>query len=117
MPVAAWLRSVDGTTAYEDTGFERTVTCTAAAFLTTELLSAVSILTAVLCLSCSLTLISEVLYYIEVDSVVIRSDTEHPLIESYLLSGICSVNFVNRLFFLINVFVRDFIPGAKITIE
>ena len=95
MPIATWLRTVDGTTTYEDTCLERTVTCTATAFLTTKLLSAVSIFAAVLSLRCSLTLICKILHYIEVDSVVIRSDAEYLLIEFYLLSGFCSVDFVN----------------------
>lgn len=46
-------------------------------------------------------------------TVITREITE----KKTVLNPYCSVNFVNRLFFLINVFVRDFIPGAKITIE
>ena len=74
------------------------MTCTAAAFLATELLGAVGDLAAILGLGIAVTLVGEVLHYVEIDGVIIGLDTEDVLCEVDLLSGICSVDFVNRKF-------------------
>ena len=64
------------------------MTGSAAAFLATELLGAVGNFTAVLGLGGTLTLVVQVLDDVEIDSVVVRLDTEDFLVKDNLLSGL-----------------------------
>ena len=74
------------------------MTCTAAAFLATEFLGAVGNLAAILGLGIAMTLVCEILHYVEIDGVIIGLDAEDVLCEVDLLSGLCSVDFINRKF-------------------
>ena len=71
------------------------MTGSAAAFLATELLGAVSDFAAVLGLRSTLTLVVEVLDDVEIDGVVVRLDAEYALVKDDLLSGFRSVNLQN----------------------
>ena len=74
------------------------MTGTAAAFLTAELLGGVSHLAAVLGLGGTLALVAHILENVQIDHVVIGLDAEDLLVEDDLLSGLSSVDLVNRQF-------------------
>ena len=93
--IEAWLRTEYAATAYEDVGLEGTVTCATAALLASELLCAMCILAAVLGLGVAVTLVCEILYYVELDGVVVRLDAEYAFLKSDILSGRSSVDFQN----------------------
>ena len=71
------------------------MTSSTATFLTTLFLGAVRNLTSVFGSCGTLTLVSEILKNIEVDSVIIRCNAENFLVEDNLLSGLRSVNLQN----------------------
>ena len=71
------------------------MTCATAALLASELLCAMGILAAILGLGVAVTLVCEILYYVEIDGVVVRLDAEYAFLKSDVLSGRSSVDFQN----------------------
>ena len=80
------------TTTYQDRRIDITTTCTATTFLTDQLTCTSGYLASLLRLVRTLTLVSQILLNVQVDSMIIGFNAENRIVQSYLSTGIFTFN-------------------------